>query len=237
MNDPTPRYLRLATLFRQRIEKGIWRANAHLPTIEQLMTEFDVARVTVRQAIALLVSDGLLQSGRGKGIEVIGTIERPKYLKLETSLSEMAEVYRNDKPSLTLIDEKEKSAIYLLSEDGKAAPEYRHLRRVHTRNKEPYCVISIYLNEEIFQMAPSRFRKETVIPVLLDLKQVNIESAKQTLKIISADIEISSLLKIPVNSPAAEVRRVLKDKNDIVLYLGEITYRADYINFEMDLKN
>ena len=85
-------------------------------------------------------------------------------------------------------------------------------------------------------MAPEQFRKETVIPVLMDLKKVAIKSAKQSLKISSADIEIASLLKISVNSPVAEVRRVIKDKNNAVLYLGEITYRADFINFEMDLK-
>jgi len=234
--DPTPRYLRLATLYRQRIQKGAWQPNEYLPTIEQLMQEFHVARVTVRQALSLLVNEGLLRSGRGKGIEVIGTIDRPKYLKLETSLTEMAAVYKNDKPSLTLIDEKEKSPIYLHSEDGIAAPEYRHLRRVHTRDRKPYCVISIYLSEEIFQMAPTRFRTETVIPVLIDLKKVAIKSAKQSLKITSVDLEISSLLKIPVNSPAAEVRRIIQGKNNTVLYLGEITYRADFINFEMDLK-
>ena len=85
-------------------------------------------------------------------------------------------------------------------------------------------------------MAPTRFRTETVIPVLIDLKKVAIKSAKQSLKITSVDLEISSLLKIPVNSPAAEVRRIIQGKNNTVLYLGEITYRADFINFEMDLK-
>ena len=234
--DPTPRYLRLATLYRQRIQKGVWQSDTHLPTIEQLMQEFQVARVTVRQALSLLINEGLLRSGRGKGIEVIGKIDRPKFLKLETSLAEMAAVYKNDKPSLTLIDEKEKSPVYLHPEDGIAANEYRHLRRVHTRDHKPYCVISIYLSEEVFQMAPEQFRKETVIPVLMDLKKVAIKSAKQSLKISSADIEIASLLKISVNSPVAEVRRVIKDKINAVLYLGEITYRADFINFEMDLK-
>lgn len=236
LTNPTPLYLRLATLFYQRIQKGIWRQHDLLPTIEQLMQEFDVARVTVRQAINLLARDGILRSTRGKGIEVIKNIAQPKYLKLETSLSEMSAVYRTDRPSLTMIDEKSKHPIYLLPDEGIPANEYRHLRRVHTRNGEAYCVISIFLSEDIFKMKPSRFRKETVIPVLLDLDGVEIHSAKQFLKLGCADIEVSELLNVPVNSPVAEVRRLIKDKNGVVLYMGEITYKADHVNFEMDLK-
>lgn len=235
-NDPTPRYLRLATLFRQRIEKGQWRPGNRLPNIELLMSEFDVARVTVRQAITLLAHEGILKSGRGTGIEVLKTVNQPKHLKLETSLAELARVYRNDKPSLTLLEEENKYPDYVRPEDGLLAKQYRHLRRVHSRDNEPYCVISLFLDEDIFQLAPHRFRTETVIPVLLDIKEVKIHGAKQTLKISSADIEISELLKIPVNAPVAEVRRVFTSKDQRILYLGEITYRADYINFEMDLK-
>ena len=44
------------------------------------------------------------------------------------------------------------------------------MRRVHSRNKRPYCVISIYLDEKIFRRYPKRFRNETVIPILNDLR-------------------------------------------------------------------
>lgn len=65
--NPVPRYLRLAQLLRQRIEKGVWVSGEHLPKLEDLMAEFDVARVTVRQAIALLSQEGLVSAVRGKG--------------------------------------------------------------------------------------------------------------------------------------------------------------------------
>jgi GntR family transcriptional regulator len=43
-------------------------------------------------------------------------------------------------------------------------------------------------------------------------------------------------LKIPVNTPVAEVRRICTAKDGTVIYLGEVTYRGDYIHLEMDLK-
>ena len=57
---PTPRYIQLADLMRHRISKGFWSPGDVLPSIEVLMGEFDVSRVTVRQATALLADEGLL---------------------------------------------------------------------------------------------------------------------------------------------------------------------------------
>ena len=141
----------------------------------------------------------------------------------------------NDTPNLTLIEEA--AASPTLSEtDGKAAARYRFMRRVHSRDGEAYCVISIYLDERVFRMAPRRFRRETVVPVLLDLPRVAIGRAWQTLEIGTADVTVARHLHIAVNAPVAEVRRVCQDRQGTVIYLGEVTYRGDYIHLEMDLK-
>lgn len=108
--------------------------------------------------------------------------------------------------------------------------------RVHSRNDEALCVISLYLDERVFQLAPARFRAETVIPVLLELPAVVIASARQTLMISSADVDVAQHLGVPLNAPVAEVRRVFKAPDDTVLYLGEVVYRGDYIHFELDLR-
>ena len=46
--SPIPLYLQLADVLRQRISRGVWPAGTMLPSIESLMTEFSVSRVTVR---------------------------------------------------------------------------------------------------------------------------------------------------------------------------------------------
>jgi GntR family transcriptional regulator len=85
-------------------------------------------------------------------------------------------------------------------------------------------------------MAPRRFRRETVVPVLLELPRVTVSRAWQTLEIGTADVFVARHLSIPVGAPVAEVRRVCQDPHGIVIYLGEVTYRGDYIHLEMDLK-
>lgn len=232
---PMPRYAQLADIFRQRIVRNRWPPGTKLPALEALMQEFDVARVTVRQAMELLARDGLVSAERGRGTFVTARPVRDRGLRLETSLHALANVYRNDTPQLTLIEETAASP-QLDARDGTPAPQYRFMRRVHSRNGETYCVISIYLDERVFRMASRRFRRETVIPVLLDLPRVTIARAWQTLEIGTADVAVARHLEIPVSAPVAEVRRVCQDRNGIVIYLGEVTYRGDYIHLEMDLK-
>lgn len=234
-DSPIPRYAQLSALFRRRIERGLWPAGERLPTLEALMAEFGVARVTVRQAINTLAREGLVSAQRGRGTFVTGLPARRDRLRLATTLASLADMYRDDEPKLTLIDEAAGTPM-LLPDDGTPAPRYRFLRRVHSRNGQAYCVISIYLDERVFRKAPMRFRRHTVVPVLLDLPSVRIARAWQTLSIGTADLEVARLIGMPVNAPVAEVRRVCQDSAGTVIYLGEVTYRGDYIHLEMDLK-
>ena len=233
--SPVPRYAQLADVLRQRIARGIWTQGQKVPSLEELVREFDVARVTVRQAIDLLARDGLLSPQQGRGTFVTGQPAQDRWLRLETSLRALADVYRDDKPKLTLIEEAA-AAPALQPKDGRPAKRYHFMRRVHSRNGQAYCVISIYLDQAVFRMAPRRFRRETVVPVLLELPKVKIAHARQTLAISSADVEVAGHLDIAVNAPVAEVRRVCTAPDGTVIYLGEVTYRGDYIHFEMDLR-
>lgn len=235
-DSPVPRYAQLADLLRKRLARGVWATGQKLPSLDELVREFDVARVTVRQAVELLAREGLLSPQQGRGTFVTGQpADRQRALRLETSLRALADAYRGDKPELTLIDEADTAPV-LTPQDGQPAPRYRFMRRVHSRQGETYCVISIYLDDRVFRLAPRRFRTETVVPVLLELEPVTIATARQTLAIGTADIEVAGYLNVAVNSPVAEVRRVCCAPDGTVIYLGEVTYRGDYIHFEMDLR-
>jgi GntR family transcriptional regulator len=84
-------------------------------------------------------------------------------------LAELAEVYRDTSPEVINISESRTDAP-LRAEDGKPAARYVFRHRVHSRDRRPYGVISIYLDQRIFRKHPKRFRKETVIPILIDTR-------------------------------------------------------------------
>jgi len=233
-DSPIPRYAQLADLFRQRIVRGAWCTGTKLPSLDELTKEFDVARVTVRQAVDLLQREGLVSAQRGRGTFVTAQPDAPRRLRVETTLAAMVEMYRGDKPQILNIVESAGAPV-LAEGDGKPAAKYVHMRRVHSRDGLPYCVISIFLDHRVFRRAPQRFRREVVIPVLADLG-LKIARARQTLTIGTADFEVAGHIGIPVNSPVAEVRRVFNSPDGTVMYLAEVIYRGDFIRLDMDLR-
>ena len=235
-NARVPLYVQLAELFRQRIGKGLWKHGEKLPSLDDLTREFEVARVTVRQAIDQLVRDGLVLPQRGRGTFVTGTPRSDRWLRVETTLQNLADVYRDTHPTVLNIDESTARTPLLGDADGVPAPRYVYMRRVHSHQGRPYCVINIYLDAEVFARHPVRFRKETVIPLLMAMPSVKIVTARQVLTIATADLEVARHLGIAVNAPVAEVRRVFTGPKRRVLYLGEVTYRGDFVHVEFDLK-
>ena len=232
---PIPRYVQLADLFRQRVDKGEWGPGSTLPSIDELMEQFDVARVTVRQAVALLADEGLLSPQRGRGTFVTEKAGTRRQLRVETTLADLVRMYRGDRPDHSTIEERVASPVIKASE-GTAASKYFHMRRVHSREGERYCVISMYIDYRVFRRAPARFRRELVLPVLTSLPGLKIASGRQTLTIAKADVETAQLLGIAASTPTAEVRRVLCGADGAVIYLADVTYRGDYIHLEMDLR-
>jgi GntR family transcriptional regulator len=231
-----PLYVQIADLIRQRIARGQWPAGTRLPTLEDLVEEFGVARVTVRQAMDIASAEGLVTRRQGRGTFVAASPQARSWLKVETSLDALATMYAGTKPRLLTITDAIASAP-LGPEDGTPAPRYRFMRRVHSKTDDvPYALISIWLDARIFQRAPKRFRNETVIPILEAMPDVEIAKARQTLTISSADVETAELLRVPLNAPIAEVRRVFNAPDGTVIYLAEVIYRGDFVRLEMDLK-
>ena len=150
-NATVPLYAQLADLFRQRIQKGVWKEGEKLPSLEQLVQEFGVARVTVRQAIDRLTRERLVSPQRGRGTFVTAAPQPDRWLRVETTVRNLAEVYRDTQPTILNIDESSTRSPRIAASDGVAAERYVYMRRIHKHQERPYCVIDIYLDARILR--------------------------------------------------------------------------------------
>ena len=232
--NPLPRYAQVAEVMRNRIRRGVWTRGETIASIDRLMAEFGVGRVTIRQAIQILAREGLLSPEQGRGTFVTAEPGRMRRLLVQSSLADLAGMYRGDAPDLEHIIESDEMPP-LADGEGKLATAYRHMRRVHSRGGERYCVVSLYIARPVFDLAPERFRKEVVVPLLLDIPGIAIGRASQTLDIGTADVAVARSLDIALNAPVAEVRRLFVAPDDTVIYVADATYRGDYVHLEMDL--
>ena len=65
--DATPLYLQLAAILRGAIESGQIQPRQPVPSESYLMGEHGVSRGTVRHALEILRSEGLIQTFPGRG--------------------------------------------------------------------------------------------------------------------------------------------------------------------------
>jgi GntR family transcriptional regulator len=234
LSSPVPLYLQIADSLRDRIVRGVWQQGEVIPTLEQIAAEFDVARVTARQAVQLLMSEGVLIPQRGRGTFVSAAALTMKPVQVVTTLKALVEMYQATSQQPVTVEESRRKPP-VTAADGELAEGYMYMKRVHSSDGLPYCVISLYLEENIFSMAPDRFRDELVIPVLVSLSPQCIAKARQTLTIGSADAVTARLLRVPTDAPVARVQRVFNDANNVVIYYADVVYRGDAIKVEMDL--
>jgi GntR family transcriptional regulator len=232
-----PRYLQVASALRRRLRDGRWAVGDKIATLEELEREFDVARVTVRQAIELLQSEGLLKSHQGRGTFVTKTVEHDRWLQLATDWASLIEPIRDHVPQLLPADPDTSALIEprIEEDDGIAAPAYVAIRSIQKRDGKPYAYARVHVARHIHARAAKAFASRVALAVLSETKGLAIARARQTVVVGAADVDTAQHLGIALNSPTAEARCVVTDTDGVVIYVGEITYPGDYVRLNIEL--
>ena len=229
-----PLYLQVASVMRRRVEGGHWRPGQKISTLEELEREFEVARVTVRQAIDLLREEGLLRCEQGRGTFISKDPPKRRWLNLATDWASLLEPIKDNIPRLIKVANPP-PAPDLGPGEGGPAPDYTFLRSVQFKDDEPYGIVNLHLARSVYEKAPQEFLEHPALPVLASLDGLRIKHAHQTLVIGGADPEVADLLHIGIGAPTAEGRCVGVDEEDIAIYVADITYRSDCVKLHMSL--
>ena len=230
------RYIQLATLFRRRIETGEWQSGQQIPTVDELADEFGVARATIRQAIGLLESDGLVSRFRAKGTFVNERPATPVWCEVETDLNGL--LASREGATIEILNDYSSVALPQLGEPlGHVAPAYRCLRRRHLRNGSPYLVADVYIDAKLAEgLDEELFATTTALRLAASLPKVKIVNARQTMTIGSADLEIANQLDIPINAPICHVDRMAVDQRGRLVLVSRGVYRGDIIKVDIKLR-
>lgn len=230
----TPLYIQVASVMRQRIEAGEWSPGQKIPTLEQLEKEFQVARVTVRQAIEIMREEDRLECYQGRGTFVSSKMQEKYWLALATDWESLVESLK-DKVAKMLAPVADAPAPTIAESEGRQADSYLLLRSVQYHAKAPYGLISAYLSRSLYRKNASAFNRHPVLPVLAKLPGISIKRAVQSVTLGSADPEAADLLHVPIGAPTAECRCVVTDDKGVVIYVAKIIYRSDCIRLDINL--
>lgn len=233
-----PLYMQLHSVLRDRLRMGLWRVGDNLPTIAELMAEFRVSRITVRQALALLEREGIIHTRRAVGTFVDKDITTERWLTLPTTLRDLLNLTKSLKATTlrTFLPNSSSLLVTPLPPGAKLAKKYQQMQRVHLLNNDPYCVIDMLLAYDWYRRAPKRYANSPVLPIMFGLKDPpQLSEARQTLTLRSADVAEARALGISTGSAVAEVRRVLVDTANVAIYIASILYPSRVVQLDMNL--
>lgn len=116
-------YINIHDKIKDDIDVGIWKIGQRLPSERDLADEFGVSRMTLRQAITLLVEEGVLTRKVGSGTYVASTRVQEK-MRGTTSFTEIIQL-QGKTPSSQLLsyiktqpNEKERQMLHLDSKEN-----------------------------------------------------------------------------------------------------------------------
>ncbi|MBT4263278.1 MAG: GntR family transcriptional regulator [Deltaproteobacteria bacterium] len=229
-----PLFYQIASVLRHRIDSGVWRPGMRIPSLEELVVEFSVARTTVRQAVTQLEEEGLIWRKQGKGTFVNEPEEDPFKLNLQADWVEIMEFFEGSE--INMLQFKKEATLPFLDDSAmEAADSYVYMKRLHSIKQKLRCAIDVYLDAAIYETRSEEFDQNIILRAFKEMPELNIKSARQRLTIGMADLENANLLGMPVNDPIVKARRTLTNQDNKIIYLSDTVYPSKYLVIDMDM--
>ncbi|MDF3887851.1 GntR family transcriptional regulator [Cupriavidus basilensis] len=228
------RYRQLASVLRHRIASGEWPVGHQLPTVERLAQTYGIARVTVRQAFAVLAEEGLASSQRGRGTHVTALPPGPSE-GMRSVIND--ELVGGSELEIRILDKrKDVSLPPGLPTRGEPLDRYVLLRKLHLHDGEPFCLIELYVAASVFSQFPRGSEKHRKIASLLrEAVGERLGMMHQTMTVEPADYALARDLAYGFAAPIAKIVRTTLDVDGKVLTAGCFWYRGDRFILDVEL--
>lgn len=232
-----PLHISISEKLRQQIEAGDYLPGEKLPSEHQLMAIFNVSRITVRRAVANLVSQGLAKTQQGKGAFV--TPQKKVSYSLSSPLTfiekDLADrgiqltfenlTFRKTKPSKgvqTILQLVDKSSVYLQ-------------KKLLCMNGAVGAVDISYILLELGQKFSSQLKQQMTFPTL-EANGIAIEQIDAVIECTHADYEMSGYLEVPLGQPLIVYRYTAYTHQQRPILHGETISRADRFCYSLSLQ-
>jgi GntR family transcriptional regulator len=223
-------------VLRDRITSGAMPYGAKLPPETALAETHDVARITVRRALARLAAEGLVERRPSTGTRV--TFERtapPVVADFADVLASLLEMGRRTRVKLLSFQYGLPPAP--VAEALRLSPGERTQQSVRVRlvDGEPFSHLTTNVPERIGVTYSEVDLAAQPLLSLLDRSGVKAECATQTIGAALAAPDVARALGVDVGAPLIELTRVVLDRSGLGVEHLHAFYRPDRYSIRMDL--
>lgn len=232
-----PSYYRLEQHLRERIRKGGLKPGDPIPPESQISQKFGVSRTTVRQALARLVYDGLIERHRGRGSFV--TEPRLEHSRAFLSFEEEMRA-RGARPGIRLLDQRTEPA------RGKVAESLRLptgtpvvvLERLRLVDGQVVGYEIRYLPRRVGEgLTPDEIQHQPLVPAVR--RVLGKPRTKLTLRVTASVVRRheARLLETAVGTPVLVRENVWHYEPEGPMQYGKSIFRGDRYQMSVEFRS
>lgn len=213
---------------RRSIIEGKYKVGDFLPSENELCSKYGIARMTVRNALNNLESEGLIEKQKGKG-----SIVKLKRKSIELlSIKGFTEIMKGKERKIDttflqrpiLLDWEEGFYWPLSNEEIRLKCIY--LKRVRMSGDKPIMMEKTYLaNMNLPNFCTEEFINKSLFDTLIVNHDIEMTGVVQKFRAIPASIELADSLQVNVGAPVLEIIRKLTTNRE-----GFFVYSFAYCN-------
>ena len=228
-----PLYYQLADRLREDVTKGELVLGGPLPSENELMKKYDISRGTIREAMRILIRDGLIERKRG-----IGTFVVPPKIDHETNgITSFSRVMLKTgrRPSAKVLTLKTIPAPFHIAKYLRLTQNTNVvlIKRLRYANGESLMIERSYYREEIGQKLFNEDLSDSIYAMWQTKYHYRLGRSEKSLEVISVEQEDAKLLGIPKGSPVVILKRLVFFEQDYPIEYAEDIYRADRTVFKL----
>ena len=234
-----PLYSQIAETLKRRILLGEYNENDLSFTGEALEKEFGASNITIRKALDLLRSEGIVERRRGIGTTFSEISPEPFVFELSGSLQKMIQTLDKVKPHVRVIEvatmacPKRAQKILSLNPDQ----EVWRMKRIRKYKGMPVAFYTYYADPSLCEgISDNDIKDAPFVDGFQRVTGIKIDIIRQSIKSVIADLDLSTVLKIPFGSPLIFRENIYYSPSGEVLFFSQSYYRGDMFIFKASVQ-
>ena len=211
--SPMPVYQQIVNDIVFRIAQKEWSIGDKLPSEHDFSIEYGASRVTVRQALAKLESDGLIDKQRGRGVFLKAN---PRRDVQELYLPQAGVIHHSENKSVEIkITVVTEASPQIYNQLGiLPGSKLIHLKRYFVRKGKKVGINRAWFPFDLVpDMADQPLINESITTTLQKRYQIFFHSVENYIESVMMDATLSSQLETASLSPALKISSLYKDKD------------------------
>ncbi len=233
--SPIPVYYQLKNIILEKIRDGYYQAGNLIPSERDLSNTFGITRMTVRQAVNQLVSEGILYREKGKGTYVSKTkLEQKNIMSFSETVKGMGLI-----PSTRVLHFQKKKPQDFIREllEIDTDEDIYEVERLRLADNEPVAIETDFFPSGLFPDFKRHDFTSSLYDIIHNGYGFTVYSINSVIESSMPSPEEKKLLGISDdNLPVLRVTGVNYSQTDVILFYEECVYRSDKYKYNLNIR-